>query len=396
MERTYFNEIPSFHVFNAFSMALDIAECKSINHAKRIAYISIRLARALNLTEDKIKNVYYAAALHDIGINNYNRSDILDKKTNWIVHCKKGEHILKRMNLPEEVYIAIKYHHERWDGKGPFELYRNNIPIISQIVSLADEFDSIFDERIDYIKAKYIFTEAIIKNKNKRVSSEVIDGFLKISEGERFWLDCKFNNFDYILNKILPKDMLNINLESLENISEVFAGIIDSKSKFTHNHSRGIANKMYCVTNILGYNQVVQKKAYIAGLLHDLGKIAVPNSILNKNGKLNTYERGIIDTHPYYTRLILEQIPGIEDITSWASNHHERVDGKGYPQRLLGCELGDIDKLMCVCDVYQALTEDRPYRKGMEASKAWNIVNDMIIDGALCPLATKKVRLALE
>lgn len=391
----YFTEIPSFHIFNAFSMAIDIAEGKNINHAKRVAYTSIRVARTLGLDEEEVKKIYYAAIMHDIGINE-NRISMYNNDLKSKIHCKQGEDIVRKLRLPKEVHTTIRYHHENWDGTGPFGLLRDKIPLSSQIVYLADQFDSIFDNKMNYSQARVELTNIIKEKKKKQLSCEVVDGFIKMCEEERFWLDYKFDNFDEILNRVLPKETVKINLEMLENISEVFAQIIDNKSEFTHDHSRGIANKMKEITSFLNYDEITQRKSYIAGLLHDLGKIAVPNSILNKPGKLSKQERYIINIHPYYTKLILDQIPGIEDITSWAANHHERVDGKGYPERLSEKQLGNIERLMCVCDVYQALTEDRPYRKGMKDSKSWEIINSMVKDGALCSLASRKVRLALK
>nr|WP_272508964.1 HD domain-containing phosphohydrolase [Clostridium ganghwense] len=376
-------------------MALDIAEGKNINHAKKVAYTSIRVARTLGLDDKEVKKIYYAAIMHDIGASD-NRISIYNGKLKRRVHCKEGEDIVKKLKLPQEVHTTIRYHHENWDGTGPFELSRDEIPLSSQIVYLADQFDSIFNNKINYAKAREELTNVIIQKKKKQLSPEVVDGFIKMSEEERFWLDYKFDNFDEILNRVLPKETVKINLETLENVSEVFAQIIDNKSEFTHNHSRGIANKIKETISFLNYDEITQRKAYIAGLLHDLGKIAVPNSILNKPGKLNEKERYIINIHPYYTKLILDQIPGIEDITSWAANHHERIDGKGYPERLSGQHLGKIERLMCVCDVYQALTEDRPYRSGMKDSKAWEIIDSMVKDGALCHLASRGVRVALK
>lgn len=396
MSQHYFSKIPYFYVFNAFSMALDIAEGKDINHAKRVAYTSIRLARTLGLNEEEVKKVYYCATMHDIGINDYKINKCGEDITKITEHCKRGEDTVRKLNLPEEVYRGIKYHHEIWNGGGPFGLSQDSIPLLSQIIYLADKFDSIFDNKLSYDVAKISLSNKIVKKRNVEFNPEIVDAFIKISQEERFWLDYKNYNFNEILNRILPEDTLTINLENLENISEVFAIIIDNKSEFTHNHSRGIANKIKATTHFLGYDEVIQRKAYIAGLLHDLGKIAVPNSILNKPSKLNRKERYIINTHSYYTKLILEQIPSIEDITSWASNHHERIDGKGYPERLSGDKLGEMERLMCVCDVYQALTEDRPYRKGMKNSKALEIIKDMVKDGVLCPLASERVKIALN
>lgn len=116
------------------------------------------------------------------------------------------------------------------------------------------------------------------------------------------------------------------------------------------------------------------KKIKIAGLLHDLGKLSIPNDILDKPGKLNEEEYMKMRSHTYYTKKILREIGGIDDIAEWAANHHEKLDGSGYPEGLKDKDLDSVSKLMAVCDMYQALTEDRPYRRGMSSKDAIDII----------------------
>ncbi len=122
---------------------------------------------------------------------------------------------------------------------------------------------------------------------------------------------------------------------------------------------------------------------HIAGLLHDIGKLHVSIDILHKEGKLTPEERFEINKHTYYTRKVLEQIQGFEDIVDYASNHHERMDGTGYPYRIPGEKLGELERVMAVCDVYQALTEERPYRESLPAEKVWAIMDGMVSGGHL-------------
>src|SRR5690606_22787980 len=117
--------------------------------------------------------------------------------------------------------------------------------------------------------------------------------------------------------------------------------------------------------------------------LHDIGKLVVPLSILEKPGKLSQQELQVIKSHPYYTKLILKQIKGIEDIAEWAGNHHEKLNGKGYPEKLMGSNITKEDQIIAIADIYQALTEDRPYREGMDSQTAIEIMMDMADRGEL-------------
>ncbi|HAR87352.1 MAG TPA: hydrolase, partial [Clostridium sp.] len=124
-------------------------------------------------------------------------------------------------------------------------------------------------------------------------------------------------------------------------------------------------------------------------LLHDIGKLAIPISILDKDGPLTEEEYSIIKSHTYYTKLILDKIDHISDISLWASSHHEKLNGKGYPRRLKAEDLSEECRIIGVCDIYQSLTADRPYRKGMYMYEAFNILDDMVNRNLICGNAVR-------
>ncbi|NMB08339.1 MAG: HD domain-containing protein, partial [Tissierellia bacterium] len=134
----------------------------------------------------------------------------------------------------------------------------------------------------------------------------------------------------------------------------------------------------------LGYDEIMVEKLTIAANLHDIGKFIVPLEILEKPKKLNSMEFLTMKSHVYYTKLILKQIEGLEDIAEWAGNHHEKLNGKGYPERLDENSLTKEDQIIAFADIYQALIEDRPYRKGMAPKKAIDIMKNMANKGYIC------------
>ncbi|EOR27531.1 putative domain HDIG-containing protein [Clostridium sartagoforme AAU1] len=120
------------------------------------------------------------------------------------------------------------------------------------------------------------------------------------------------------------------------------------------------------------------KQFYLAGLLHDLGKLAIPSEILNKPYSLTKEEFDLIRQHPYYSHSILEHVEGFEKIAVWAGTHHETLDEKGYPYKLKGSDIDLGSHIIAVADVFSSLIEDRPYRKGMSLIEAFDIIEDMV------------------
>jgi len=118
-------------------------------------------------------------------------------------------------------------------------------------------------------------------------------------------------------------------------------------------------------------------------------------AILDKKGKLTEDEFSLIKSHTYYTKLILDRIESVSEISNWAANHHEKLNGYGYPRRLSKDEISEESRIIGVCDIYQALTEDRPYHKGMYMYEAFDILDDMVRSGFICDNAVKYLKKTL-
>jgi len=277
----------------------------------------------------------------------------------------------------------IRYHHENYDGSGHFKLNGDSIPLGAQIVFISDQFDIRYTSSVGKESEYNIrnnIKEGIKSGTGKMFNPVVANALLDLTRQEKFWLDYKFFDIKSLLKRIEPKDTIIIGIKELEDIAEAFAQIIDNRSRFTYNHSKGISKLAYEMAKVIGYDEETSRKIKIAGLLHDLGKLAIPNSILDKPDKLTEEEFMVIKSHTYYTKEILKEIGRIDDIAEWAANHHEKLDGSGYPEGLKGDEIGEIDRHVAVCDMYQALTEDRPYRKGLEPKQAIDIIAKSVKD----------------
>ncbi|SHH46535.1 HD domain-containing protein [Caloranaerobacter azorensis DSM 13643] len=379
----------------AVSWALDFVETDilgvSLNHSKRVAYISLKMAEEIGMRPEEIFDLVSLALLHDNSISEkaihdtiQNRNvDILSSIESCRKHCIISEENLKNYPFLTNVEGVILYHHENYDGSGFFGKKEDSIPLMSQIISLADTLDLKFDLKNSYFKNRNEILSFVKANENKLFSSRLVNTFLKISENTGFWLDLKDEYIIRALKSNLPLFSKNLNLEKIHDITKVFSKIIDSKSKFTLKHSYGLSLKVSEMSDYYNKDREEKLKLIIAADLHDLGKLAIPNSILDKNGRLTEREFDIIKTHTYYTRIVLSEISGFEEITEWAANHHEKLDGSGYPFGKNDRQLDFNSRLMACLDIYQALTEERPYRKPIPHYKAIEILKQMAYDRAI-------------
>lgn len=373
-------------LIEGLSFALDVAEKNYFSHSKHVAYTSFLLAKELDLPEEQQKNIYYGALLHDIGVgNSYTMEE----------HCMVGHGIILGLPMEQSIAEAVLYHHEYQDGTGPFHLTAGKIPLAAQIICLANFFDISFIQRI---KVTYDLTQEIDQwiHKNEALFyTSLVNAFETLIKKEYFLLDYYNNEFNGILSKRIIIEENILDFDKVKLYAEAFSKIIDNRSKFTYHHSLGIAEIVNKVTKTLGYSNEIQNKMHIAALLHDIGKLAVSKEIIEKDGPLTEQERFEINKHTYYTRWILEQITGFEDITDYAANHHEKLNGKGYPLHLKGAELGTLERIMAICDIYQALTEERPYRENLSSEKIWNIFNDMVNRKELEGILVNKIKAVL-
>lgn len=369
---------------------------KLSNHSMECSYIALELCREMSLKDDLKHRIYIFSMLHDIGINPSNNYYVDNVKSSFILdHCKKGAAILKDFPKFNGFSDIVLYHHENIDGSGPFKLKGDTIPLESQIIRMADLVDTIYFKNPSIASRRKIINW-ISDNTNRLFSKTLVNAFLSLSKKEMFWLNLdNLSSYNFIFDDYIPTFNFDINLDEFLIISYIFGDMIDSHSSFTGTHSKGIGDLTYNISGYLNYSREKSIKMKSAGLLHDIGKLAIPKDILNKNGSLSPYEFSIIKSHAYYTYLVLNRIKDIPDICQWASNHHEKLNGNGYPRKLTAANLSFECRIIAVCDIYQALKEDRPYKKGLPNDEIFKILNDLGDNNSLCPKAIETFKKSL-
>ena len=370
----------------AVSFAIDFVEIDVLgateNHSRRVAYISLRIAEKLGLSREERSDIVAFSIMHDNGLCEeslhtkveYKKIKQLQRMEGLKEHCTFGERNIKDYPFLSGNKNIVKYHHENWNGTGFFGLKEDEIPLLAQIVGLGDFVDNVYhfetgkhEEIKDYIK----------KNKGIRFAPNVVDAFLEVSSFPKFWLDLKNETIWLALKRHIVPNIQKLSWLEIFEITKVFVSIIDSKSRFTGRHSTGIIEKTEIACDYYQIKNDEKTKMLIAASLHDLGKLAISSSILEKPAKLNFAEMEKMKSHTYYTKLALSQIDNFDEIREWSANHHEKLNGKGYPEGLNHKDLSFNCRLMACIDIFQALTEERPYRKGLDFNKTFGIMNEM-------------------
>lgn len=388
-------EIDIIGLLSAFSFALDCVEAELIhvtsNHGKRVAYMSVCMAEKMGVSDDALRDLAACALLHDNALTQYINeefySDISNIDTLKVssdditprqlgMHCIYGEKNLEKYPFKTGVKDVILYHHEEADGSGPFEKKWTEVPLFARIIHFSDMLDAFckaqkFDEDV-FNKAVHF----IEKNKDKRFDSEVTKMFFDAFDKEEFSRLGDEHIEEYFWEKV-PCEKSFYSFNVLKDLADLFAKIIDYKSEFTSRHSLGVARTALKISEIMGYDKVICDKMYLAGTLHDVGKIAIGNEILEKPARLTDEEFAKMKNHAGYTYMILSKVDGFEEIRDIAAFHHERLDGSGYPFGKMADELTTLQRIMACADIYQALTEKRPYKDGMNHDKACEILKDM-------------------
>ncbi len=419
-------------LISSLSFALDLTEGAVPGHAIRSCLIGMRLAEQLQLADGEKEQLYYALLLKDVGCssNAARMCQIIGggddravkagvKLEDWTkphepslsslrllwtnvspdagafakarqilriavsqhsnnqemiaLRCDRGASIVRKIGLSEVTANAVRCLDEHWDGSGyPARLRGDHIPIMARIANLAQHLDVFASEKNP---------ETAIATMHERSGRWFDPELVRIAQSlhatGKLWAGCFPDGerpaIDAVMN-IAPGSMTRLTDAGIDQICEAFADIVDAKSPFTFRHSMGVTEIARSIAETMGFGQDHTNFVRRAGLLHDLGKLRVPNSILDKNGKPTAEEWSVVQEHPGLTRKILQRVRAFDGLAAIAGAHHEKLDGSGYPDRLAGKDIPLEARILAVADVYGACTEDRPYRAGLPLNEVITIM----------------------
>jgi putative nucleotidyltransferase with HDIG domain len=352
----------------SLSDALDLASSELSLHQMRTAFIAWEISKAANLPRDLTEQLFIAALFHDVGALTpedklgLHRNEVEDVEP----HCILGEAFINHVLAFEPSSKIVRLHHKPWQEYE--QTSGDSLIFQSQALYLADSVERSLE------RSKYILHQGqdIISKicgwSSKLIHPEVVDIFRSVATREDFWLDLVSPRLYSLLLHEGPCRGTELPISDLMPISEMFRNLIDFRSPFTATHSSGVAATASSIAHFLGLTETEVELLEVAGNLHDLGKMAVPNSIINKPDKLTADEFAIMRQHTYFTYSVLNTIGGMRQIAEWAAFHHEKLDGSGYPFHLDARKLNTGSRIIAVADIFTALAENRPYRNGMGKS----------------------------
>ncbi len=375
----------------ACSYALDCVETELVHvtsrHAKRVAYMSVCVAEQLGICGKDLQDLAVYALLHDNALTQYIQEELHSNLTDMKemprigVHCSIGEENIQGFPFHTDVKNVILYHHENADGSGPFGKKSEEVPLFSRIIHLCDLLDQACCRKAFTTETWEWAKDVLQRIRGTMVDEECAEALEK-TFSEEYFLSLG-GNFEASLWNKVPRQKQELDFSQIKKLAGFFAKIVDYKSPFTSTHSIGVAERAEKLSRYMGFDEETVQKMYLAGALHDIGKVAVGNEILEKPDRLTDAEFAVMKHHAAYTYNILSEIDDFEEIRDFAAFHHERLDGTGYPFGKDASELNVQERMMACIDIYQALTESRPYKKGMSHERACEILKNMADKGWL-------------
>ncbi|GAV22848.1 HD-GYP domain-containing protein [Carboxydothermus pertinax] len=365
-----------FDFMKNMSKALDLSMEGLQDHHRKVAYIAYRLGEKLKLTKSQKRDLIYLGLIHDVGILKWDAHDekIRQIAENEFEHCRRGELFLKNTYFDHYAKYIFS-HHDHYIGQNPSGLSGEEIPILCRILFLADRIAINFNPEGCILKQAKNWKNMV---RNEKIfDPHVLGAFNELAEAEEFWLTLGDSD---ILNQRLEEigdEEAIIEPQEMIALAELFAKLVDHKSRFTFHHSQMVGRIASYIGKVLNLPKMEIIFLEIAGLLHDIGKMAVPENILEKHSALTEEEFLFIKRHTFYTYYLLNKVFPTQIVRA-AAFHHEKLDGSGYPFKKKAEELGFEERLMAVIDIFVALSEERPYRKGLSYQEIKNVMENLV------------------
>ncbi|WP_419777522.1 HD-GYP domain-containing protein [Malaciobacter marinus] len=331
-----------------------------LGHLKRVSYIALSLGVILKLDNKQLSDLCSYSLCSSLALNQSSDNKSL---------CELSNEYVKDFPFIQEQKDILLYQKEHFDGSGTFGLKNEQIPLFSQIIFFATSLDEEFDLSNFNPAKKEKILNYVKLNENILFSKQIVDSFFKLNESINFWLDLQSESDILLFIYTLLEDFSQaLEFEQLLKIAKIFLKLAEPQSKLIE--YVGKISDFYA----LEYKDKITLQ--IAAGFCKIGKLVVPNDILQKIEPLDIYEKEQIRIYPYYTKKVLSNIMGFNDIVSWAMKVQERLDASGYIFGFENKSLSFKDRVLINANVYDALLQKKAYRKAYSKEEAIKIMKN--------------------
>lgn len=411
-------------VLGAFSLASDLAVGLHPEHATRSCYIGMHIADALGLPAAERTHLYYAELLKDAGCTAYtsqlaamwlvdelaakrdlqffrdagNPLDVLSWLAQYVAAgaplrtragrvldflksgrasmregfestCQMASRIAERLGMPGPVQQALLHVFEQWDGKGmPHGVRAQSIPVVSRIVLLTSFLD-VFHRA----GGREAALDVARQRRGKAFDPELVDAFLAVGRNDAFWAGLDDERVWDTVLALEPEQSPHryIDEARITEVALAFADYADIKAPHLAGHSRRVAEVAERIGRVMSLDERRLVDLHRSGLVCDIGLVAVPSFVLGKpHERLTDAEREQYWLHPHHSQRILSRIPAFEHLLPSIAAHHERLDGRGYPNGLAAARIPLEARILVVASRFDELTHDTPDAAAMALDQA--------------------------
>lgn len=382
----------------AASKAIDLLEGRPLRHGLKVAAIAGMLGKVLSMEERDIYSLVCAGLLHDVGLakiasnfapmapqgmnekESFYSHTLINARVVGVkpeqrfsdeafhiltAHPQSASHFVDAAHLSSDIKEIIAAHHELCDGSGyPFGLTRENIPIGGRILGFADTVEAVMAE-VSGLTPRRIALESFLDIKaTNKFDPNVVEAFRTLIEDEAFLKKLYSLEVEGVVKELCGRRLAPMSPKQSLDVARAMSQLPDGLlPHYTLHHSAKVAQYANQIASYIGIQDHQKGELILACLLHDIGKMSVPIGILAKEGALTDEEWQVVMNFPHHTEEILRGIPSFDNVAQWAGEHHERMNGRGYPASRKGIDISVGGRIIAIANVFDALTSSRPYRK---------------------------------
>ncbi|MDP1522530.1 HD-GYP domain-containing protein [Methylotenera sp.] len=415
-------------LIGALSHALDITEGQPEGHCIRCCWIGMHIGEKLGMATEQLWELYYTLLLKDLGCSSnasricelYLTDDLSFKRDfKWVdgslpqvlrfvlrhtgpsaglidrlktlggiltngdeiaqelilTRCTRGADIARQLRFSEGVAQGIHSLDEHWNGQGrPEGLAGSRIPLYSRIALLAQVIDV-----VNSSEGQPAALTEIQKRRGTWFDPEAVDAFMAVAQSADFWSILNSPDVEALVFALEPGgQQVPLDEDYFDDIAEAFGKVVDAKSPYTAGHSARVGLYTTLLAESMEIPESRRRWLKRGALLHDVGKLGVSNSILDKPGKLDADEWSAVQRHAAYTEAILGRVSNFDELARVSAAHHERLDGGGYPRGLKDADIAIETRIITTADIFDAITAERPYRGAIPVDKTLVIMSETV------------------